>query len=375
MGDEGLTGDGQLDFPTEGRDRNLTYAFIKAYDLCFQTAPKTIREYADIIDKVFLPFYRYRWLLYEIWAMLWVRNTVPASRRPAPLLSPRAGQSDSLEWVIPGGDAHVPVAVWTGDGKTIELWYQQKTPLAPEHAAKFGQKHIEPDVRIRGGLIGNTSDIVILELKDRHKAAGSKQKKIARMYATTGARLVCLTNYSEFGPRDLRGKVYEETADGGTKILLIDEFKPGQIPTEVIEALARAFAEGGRGLPTPFDLIGDISISMSPDAIPMAVRALVGVGLMPARVFAFDTDLKELPDLPTDKWPTGGATKLQTCLHQYLHDEGRAAAGKAIILTDDDGVEQFQCALDTGEFDALKLRCIDVTEVLTVSEIAEWIDD
>jgi hypothetical protein len=374
LGDRSPTEAEQLDFPDEGLDSNLTYAFIKAYDLCFRAAPRTIRDYAEFIDKVFLPFYRDRWLLFEIWAILWVRNIVPASRRPSPLLTPRDDDLHSSEWVIPGGDARAPVAAWTGDSKTVELWYQQKTPLTPEQAAKFGQNNIEPDVRVRSGIVDDTSDLAILELKDRFNASGSKEKKIARMYATTDARLVCVANYSEFRPRYLRGQVYKEMADGGTEILIVGDFRPGQIPTEVSEAFERAFAKGGRGLPTQFDLIGDISISMPVEARSRTIQALATAGLTPARVFAFDTDLKELPSKATADWPKGGATDLPAALRKYLQTEGRAPSGKALILTDDDGVKQFRHVLEMKEFDMLDLRCFDVTEELEGNDLAEWAD-
>lgn len=372
LGDAAAAEDVRPDFPVEGLDSNLTYAFVKAYDLCFKTAPMTVRDYADIVDKVFLPFYRDRWRLFEVWALLWVRSTIPAERRPLPLLSPRADDPRSFEWVIPGGDARAPVAAWEGDGKTVELWYQQKTPLTPEQAAEFGQNQIEPDVRVRGGVPGDTSDLVVFELKDRYDAAGSEEKRIARMYATTDARLVCVANYSRFKPRHLRGRVYEDTTDGGTEILIAGEFKPGQVPPEVSEAFARAFARGGRGLPAPFDLLGDISGSVSVDLRLRAVHELLAAGLTPARVFTFNTDLGELTGGATADWPHGGGTDLAAALRKYLLRPDRSPSGRALILTDDDGVEQFRHALLTNEFDALNLLCLDVGEQFDASTIAEW---
>ncbi len=363
---------GSLNFPAEGLDSNLTYAFVEAYKLCFKTAPLTVRDYADIIDKVFLPFYRDRWRLFEVWALLWVRGTIPAERRPQPRLSSRDDDPRSFEWVIPGGDARAPVAVWEGGGQTVELWYQQKTPLTAEQASAFGQNNIEPDVRVRGGVPGNTSDIVVFELKDRFAAAGSEEKRITRMYATTGARLVCVANYSPFKPRRLRGHVYSETTNGGTEILLAGEFKPGRVPAEVSEAFARAFARGGRGLFVPFDLIGDISSSMSADLRARTLRELLATGLTPARVFAFDTRLRELNGEAIADWPSGGATDLVAALREYLLRADRAPSGRALILTDDDGVAQFRRALMTNEFAALDLCCLDVEEEFDASAVCKW---
>jgi hypothetical protein len=266
-----------------------------------------------VVDKVFLPFYRHRWRLFEIWAILWTRNIIPKSQRPQPNLSPRVDDPNCFEWVIPGGDARSPVATWEHDGKILELWYQQKTPLLPEQAATFGQDHIEPDVRVRGGDAGHAIDLAILELKDRFKAHGSEEKKIARMYATIGARLVCVANYSEFGSQAIHGQVYREMV-GDTEIMLLDEFMPGRVYVEVEESFARAI----RIQAVEFDLLGDTSGSVDSGALRHAVQVIADLGISPSRVFAFNTDLMELPEGAKVDWPSGGATDLAATLGNYL---------------------------------------------------------
>jgi hypothetical protein len=357
----------QLDFPSEGLDRNLTYAFIQAFNLCFQPSTSIVQDYIDVIDKVFLPFYRHRWRLFEIWAILWARNAIPQSWRPQPHLSPRADNPNCFEWVIPGGDARSPVATWEHGSKTLELWYQQKTPLSPEHATTFGQDNIEPDVRVRGGDTGHTIDLAILELKDRFQARGSGEKKIARMYATTGAHLVCVANYSEFGSPALRGQVYREMA-GDTEIMLVDEFMPGKVPLEAVESFARAIS----GLAVEIDLLGDISSSVDSAALRQAFQTIADLDISPARVFAFDTDLKELPRSAKTDWPSGGGTDLTAALGKYLSLDSRAPSGKVIILTDSDGVEQFNRAKEMRKFAGLNMLCLNLNEKLDTVILTEW---
>jgi hypothetical protein len=359
----------QLNFPAEGLDSNLTYAFIQAFNLCFQTSASIIQDYIDIIDKVFLPFYRHRWRLFEIWAILWVRDAIPQSQRPQPNLSPRSDDPNCYEWVIPGGDAHTPVAIWEHEGKTLELWYQQKTPLSPEHAATFGQANIEPDIRVRGGDAGNTVDLAILELKDRFKARGSEEKKIARMYATTGSRFVCVANYSEFGSRTLSGQIYREMA-GDTEIILVDEFMPGKVPPEVLESFIRAI----NGIAVEFDLLGDVSGSMDPTNLRQTFQTIADLGISPAHLFVFNTDLKELPKSGKTDWPSGGETDLVAAIDKYLASDSRVSSGKVIILTDSDGVQQFKRAGEVIKSGGLNVLCLNLNEKLDINTLTEWVD-
>jgi hypothetical protein len=49
-------------------------------------------------------------------------------------------------------------------------------------------------------------------------------EKIARMYATTDTRVVCVANYSQFKSGQLRRQVHKQMTDGGIEILIAGEF-------------------------------------------------------------------------------------------------------------------------------------------------------
>lgn len=357
----------ELRFPSEALERNQTYAFFKAFNRCFTPEPRTAQELIDVIDNVFLPFYRHRWRLFEVWSMLWVRATIPASCRPQPHLIPRDDDSLGWEWVIPGGDAQSPVARWTDNDRAIEIWYQQKTPLSSIDVKKFKQAHIEPDIRVKEGLSTQPTDVAILELKDRYKAKGSGEKRIARMYATTNAKIVCVANYSEFSAKSLHGKLATET-HGQTKILLVDEFMPGTVPVDVVEEFARAIICS----PGLCDLMVDVSGSMAVDSLRSAIESIRELGINISRQFSFNTKIKEQSDLEFSEWLTGGGTDLGASLREYLIFSDRAKEQKLIIMTDGDGVSQLADTRDITGFDRLDIYCADVDQKLDLESLRKW---
>ena len=373
LGPDPSTSPTDVEFPVSGRDSNLLYAFVVAYDLCFETGLQVARDWVDVIDKVFLPFYQYRWRLFEIWAILWLREVIPQRCRPQPRLSRRTDDPTYFEWIIPGGSARFPVATWERDGKAVDIWYQMNTPLTPEQALEFGQEHIEPDLRVRSGAVGHTADVAILELKDRFLAQGSEEKRIARMYATTPAPLICVANYSEFGSKGLRGQIFRETTPTGATILLVDQFMPGRVAAEVSDAFAGVFARGGGWPSVPYDLLCDISNSMHKGTLSRATQKLVDANVLPLHTFTFDTTLAELPGGIPQDWPEGGGTEAVTVLETYLTIAHRSPSGKVLVLTDADGVTQVTHAMSTGRFTALDMLCLDADE-LNASSVVSWVE-
>lgn len=226
--------------PVTGPDpeKDDTYAFLASYDLVFPQTPTTQQVYDEIVDRVLLPFWRHRWRLVEVWSIVWLIHVLPESHRPAMILQPRADRANAYAWNLKGGDASRPVAEIELPSRTLEVYFQLKSALTLADALTFRQRNIEPDIRLRERRESGEIDLVILELKDRFLAGGSGEKRVARMYATTRAPMVCVANYSPFRAAALRGQIYREH-HGSTAIYLVDTFQPGSTPEPIADALRR----------------------------------------------------------------------------------------------------------------------------------------
>lgn len=85
-------------------------AFQAAFDLVLPRKEDEHAEYLDrLIEDVILPFWRHRWRLYEVWALVLVMK-VPLSMEVTPHLDPRPDAPGAFEWPIPHGNASHPVA-------------------------------------------------------------------------------------------------------------------------------------------------------------------------------------------------------------------------------------------------------------------------
>ncbi len=341
-----------------------TYAILCAYELCFPVQEVTVRTWMDVVDKVLLPFWKYRWRLFEVWSILWMRQALPEPWRPDPRLSARSDSPDAYEWVLSGGDAEHPVASLRKGDHDLSIWFQLKTPLSSEDASCFGQENIEPDVRLRGRKSGNEWDLVILELKDRHLAAGSEEKRVARMYATTDANVVCVANYSPFSSKSLHQKVYKEQINE-TEVFLVDEFRPGNTPQEIEESIQRTI-----GSLLGIDVLIDISGSMRAQQINEALDLLMGSGVLIERWFVWSTDFRQVKNRTEATANFGGSTDLKQALTAY--DSLNASdLSRALILTDSDGVRQLETLKPLKENTGF--LCEDVNEGVNIDAFKEWL--
>ncbi|MHB8391603.1 MAG: hypothetical protein ACYDBH_18815 [Acidobacteriaceae bacterium] len=339
-----------------------TYAFLTAFDCCFPTQKVQIRELVELVDRVLLPFWRHRWRLFEIWSLIWLIQTVPDGYRMQPSLSRSTRGDGGYVWILSGGDAAEPVArAGTGDN-ALSIWFQLKTPLATESAELFRQCHIEPDIRIRREIPGESNDIVILELKDRHLAQGRDEKRVAHMYATTGAPVVCVANYSLFGSQGLRGAVYKEEV-GTTQIFIVDEFRPDTVPSTIRRAILHALS--GNELP---DVLIDVSGSMNINIVSRVLDQLAQLDVNFERWFAWSENCAELRDRSDLVCRFGGATNLQEALK--AHSAVRKARG--LIITDDDGARQFRDLLRAGLIQEGRYLCLDAAQSVVASKIDPW---
>lgn len=340
-----------------------THAFLCAYRLAVKPKEITIRELVDVVDKVFLPFWRHRWRLFEVWSILWMRDAIPRELTPEPVLVPQVEGMNIYTWNLSGGDAVSPVASRTVGDHTLSIWFQLKSRLSDAAAERFQQAHIEPDVRVRLDHEGLESDVVILELKDRHLAQGSEEKRIARMYATTGAGVVCVANYSPFRAKHLHGITYTEEVEK-TRIYVVDEFKPGMTPGEVRDAIQECLSA------KQIDVLIDVSGSVSADAMQAVLTDLGAAGVSFKRWFVWANQIEEVLD--REAWraaSVGGGTNLTQAVdaHRELTD------ARGIILTDADGLSQSEELRRKMKWDAHRYLCLDYAMPEVAGTIRNWL--
>jgi hypothetical protein len=238
-----------------------------------------------------------------------------------------------------------------------------KTPLDDADRVRFGQANIEPDVRLREAGDDGERDLVILELKDRHLAKGSAEKRVARMYATTGAPVVCVANYSPFGTVALCGNLYVETA-GQTTIYLVDDFQPGSTPEEVARAIRNA-------LGPPIDIMVDVSGSMDAVRAGAALDDLPSEARSGARWFRWADRFAATADEASALAAFDGSG---TVLEQAIKAHGGMPdARPALILTDADGADQFDALRHRGGVDDRTYLCVDVDAALDAEALVRWL--
>jgi hypothetical protein len=340
-----------------------THAFLSALRLCLPDVEQETQRLVDVVDRVLLPFWRHRWRLVEVWSILWTIDTIPEACRPVPVLAGRDDSPGTFSWILPGGAATQPVAVTEGARRALSVWFQLATPLSVGDAAYYKQDHIEPDVRVRDNSAPMPRDVVVVELKDRYLAAGSAEKRVGRMYATTGANVVCVANYSPFRSRTLRGNLYTESI-GPSTIYLVDGFKPGSVPPALTEAIRHAIADD------PIDVLVDVSDSMD------GSRLAVTLGKLPtipeSRWFRWAANFEEAEDREAaSSAPLHGATDLRQAVTAY---EGLGTARAAIIVTDDGGQTQFESLANEGFIDRSRYTYVNVTGQYPAQDLEAWID-
>jgi hypothetical protein len=344
-------------------DADDTHAFLSVYALLFPRVPLDTRTLIDIVDKVLLPFWRHRWRLFEIWSVLWLRNVLPEPVRPDPCLRKRDGEPGRYSWDLPGGEAADPVAVKTLPDRQLSLWFQLKTPLSPADQVRLNQAHIEPDVRLRETGDAGERDLAILELKDRYLARGSDEKRVAWMYATTGAPVVCVANYSPFGAVRLRGKLVKKR-EGDSMTYLVDDFQPGSTPDEVAGAIRRT-------LGVRIDILVDVSGSMDAGSVVATLDTLPSDARSDARWFRWADKFAPAPD---EASALSSFDHSGTLVAQAVAEHGGLLdARPALILTDSDGSRQFTALRERGDVDEHAYFCIDVAEPLDVDALEDWL--
>lgn len=312
-------------------------AFEAAFRLLFPKQIHPIQVLNQIIDSVIMPYWKHRWRLYEIWALVFTMKQSPNMTKAVPLLVPRLGESGAYDWLIPHGDAKHPVGEILGPRSKLEVWFQRKTP----HLA--GKGHIEPDIRLMKPSPSD-EDVFILELKDRHNGPISHVREVAQKYSSgSSAKWICIANYSSFRSNDIRGKL--TTWEFGNKtVFLADQFKPDNVYFEVIQALQQSIRDA-LSYQSRYDLIADVSGSVGGFDVRAQLLNLVSEKGKPHHFYSFSDRLAPVDGTVMDfNISIGGGTDLRSALSEYLSHEFDNQVTDVVIVTDQDGIEQFRSA-------------------------------
>jgi hypothetical protein len=193
---------------------------------------------------------------------------------------------------------------------------------------------------------------------------GRNEKRVAQMYATSGAALVCVANYSPFGSIEFHNLVFTARVDG-MRIFMVDEFRPDNVPTEVAEAIADLFPER-KGV----DVLVDVSKSMGAAVVSGVLDELALQGIELGRWFVWAGDCEEISgraQLPETF--SGGETDMRNALSCHASN----GDARAIVVTDSDGGKQFTNLVQVGEFEKERYYCFDVAGAWVQSDFERWL--
>ncbi|MFM6128452.1 MAG: hypothetical protein ACKPBV_06850, partial [Sphaerospermopsis kisseleviana] len=330
---DGIQGDYDPGIPEAERWEVYSSAFEDAFRLLIPKQQQPVEMIQKIVDSVILPYWRHRWRLYELWAVVFTMGQRPPGTEAVPRLAARSDDTDAFEWPIPHGDAKHPVGEIIGPRSRLEVWFQRKTP----HLG--GKGHIEPDIRITKPSAGN-EDVFILQLKDRHNGPLSHVHEVIDKYSSgSSAQWVCVAYYSSFRCDDIGGKL-TTWKSGDKTILLADQFKPGSVYAPVVEALQRSIREA-LGSDGRYDLLVDTPGSVQGIAVRDQVQCLVRDMGEPRRIYTFSDKLSRAEGAVADcALPLGGGTDLRGALEEYLTREFDHQVPQVVVITDSDGVGQ-----------------------------------
>ena len=173
-----------------------------------------------IIEFVSLPYWRYRWHIYELWTLIKVFIILA---RLGDFKLNTLNKKKYIEIKIPKANAKEPVGEVKIGKKVLEIWYQRKT-----YDPIIG-KGLEPDIRVslkpkRYDFI--PKDILIIENKDRRKARGSPIDKVINKYTKgTTAKCIFILNYESYSRKDLKNCVNHKIVDK-KEVFILPHFKP-----------------------------------------------------------------------------------------------------------------------------------------------------
>jgi hypothetical protein len=290
--------------------------------LQFRINEKTVKELLDILD---LPFWRYRWYLYEVWATM---HTIDALADID--ISLNVDSAGTLAVEVGKTTEIAIVHTEKGDLKVVA---QLKTPVVGIQ----GRKAIKPDLRICIDPVNDPNNtLLVIELKQRKRITRRYLSELISAYEKGCLRSVknYFLNYDALSS--------ELITLSTTKSQLIGDFNPSRptvinwykkdIVTQIIRAGYKPVMRFDAIL---FDISGSMTGRYNSAEVQETIKALLMENRR-ARIFLFNTELIKQQDtdpstIVESLKNTWGGTTLEPCLKQLLEFKN---IKRILIITD-----------------------------------------
>jgi len=290
--------------------------------LQFRINEEVVKELLDVLN---LPFWKYRWYLYEVWATM---HTIDALAN----FDISFGVDSTGTMIIDLGKT-VEIAVVHTDRGDLKIVAQLETPVVGIQ----GRKAIKPDLRICTDHVSDPNNtLLVVELKQRKSMSQKYLSEIIRAYERGCPRSMknYFLNYDALPPN-------LNTLDTA-RSQLIGSFNPSrpELVNWYKEDVAAQIANIGYRPMRKFDaILFDISFSMTGKYDSAEVQEAIKALLMEnrqARIFLFNTRLIALGDkdpsaIAESLKNTEGSTTLEPCLKQLIEFKG---IRRILIVTD-----------------------------------------
>jgi hypothetical protein len=290
--------------------------------LQFRINEKIVKELLDILN---LPFWRYRWYLYEVWATM---HTIDALADIDISLN-----VDSAGTLAVEVGKTTEIAIMHTKKGDLKVVAQLETPVI----GMQGRKAIKPDLRICIDPVNDPNNtLLVIELKQR--------KRITRRYLSE-----LISAYEKGCPRSVKNYFLNYDALSSelntlatAKSQLIGDFNPSRprainwykvdIVTQIIKLGYKPVMRFDAIL---FDISGSMTGRYNSAEIQEAIKALLMENRR-ARIFLFNTELIKPQDMDPSAISeslknTWGDTALEPCLKQLLEFKN---IKRILIITD-----------------------------------------
>jgi len=277
--------------------------------LQFRINEEFVKELLDVLN---LPFWKYRWYLYEVWATM---HTIDAFTDYN--ISFNVDSSGTL--AVDRGRTTVIATINTNKGN-LKIIAQLKTPVVGIRK----RKSIKPDLRVCVEPVENPNNTLLLvEFKQRKKITPKELSEIITVYEMGCPKSVqnYFLNYDEFSPKC--------NTLSTVRTQLVGDFNPShpELISWYKKDIIKHIINLGYGPEKQFDaILFDISGSMKGKYDSAEVQEAIKTLLSHNRqslIFLFNVQLiepktKDPSEIPELLKNTGGGTELEPCLKQLL---------------------------------------------------------